>query len=601
MMSPLNARAGLVLASNKGWDGKPMREVALTLVEHGWPVFPCGLDKAPLVAAGFKARTKNVQQVEQWWALHPEALPAICPGDNGLAAIDVDSPGAWLRVESVHVSCLAGLVVESGGTSEPFSTADGQLRQPRHVYVQAESAPKIAGVVVRYLAGYVIAPGARRGVKVYRVTSSEAPAIWTGERDQQKPLPGVEPVANPSLLRRVETLIAAIPNPLENGREPYIAMAHMIHGAVGGLGRDVFLEWAGRWPGKVNRAEDERVWDSLPASQLGFEDLWILASKYTDTSAEQRAAAQGDFDILGPRQPDPEQPVQRAGYWIEELQTQPELLAVPTPCVPYLAWPGRKTLFAGREKSGKSTMTFAAIAHVTRGEPFLGTETIPQRVLWLTEEALGDVTRRGTEMEVAPTRKLYVVSIDQNPWRQLADAFKEIAPQVVVIDSLAWFAGLSESEENNSGAWLPVFKNFDKLTKAGAALILLHHSTKSSPVGGYRGSTALGAYVDAILEMVPPQNGTTYRNIGGKGRMGLGRPFNVRMTDEKRGKYKLVQGVEELKATALEDEIEAYRAQHADVTVGELAKALGKRKAAIIEALDRLVRRKGDFEPVEAM
>jgi hypothetical protein len=598
-MSNLDARAGLVLASNKGWDGAPMRTVALALVEHGWPVFPCGLDKAPLVAAGFKARTKNVQQIEQWWALHPEALPAICPGDNGLAAIDVDSPGAWVRAESVHVSCLAGLVVESGGTSEPFFTADGQLRQPRHVYVQAESAPKIAGVVVRYLAGYVIAPGARRGTKVYRVTSSEAPAVWTGERDQQKPLPDVEPMADPSRLRRVEELVAAIPNPLENGREPYIAMAHMIHGAVGVHGRDIFLEWAGRWPGKVNRAEDERVWDSLPASQLGFEDLWVLASKYTDTSAERRAAAMGDFEPLGPSQPEPDQPVQRVWFWQEELESQPELLAVPTPILPYLAWPGRKTLFAGNAKSGKTTLVHAAVAHMTRGEPFLGVETVPQRVLWVTEESLDDVTRRGKEMGVAKPGWFAVVTIGDKPWNDLALAFKEIAPQLVVIDTLAWFAGLGESQENDAGAWNPVFKNFDKLTRAGVGLLLLHHSKRSSERGAYRGSGALGALVNAILEMEPPRGSSTYRKIEAQSRMGLVKTYDVRCTDEKLGLYKLVQGVEEVKATKLENEIETYLAANPEASQDVMAKALKHSKSTIANGLLSIARRKGDFQTLE--
>src|SRR5689334_18389938 len=181
------AEQGLVDASLRGQNGHGMREVALTLVAAGWPVFPCGQDKAPLVPGGFKARTTNSQQVEQWWALHPDAMPAICPGDNGLAAIDVDSAQAWQRAEAAGISCYHGLIVESGGTSKPFlpSAYDGE-QTPRHIYVRAAVTPKIAGVVVRFLAGYVIAPGARRGTRVYRVIADIGPGDWNGETEAQQ-------------------------------------------------------------------------------------------------------------------------------------------------------------------------------------------------------------------------------------------------------------------------------------------------------------------------------------------------------------------------------------------------------------------------------
>ena len=579
------AEAGLIDASVIGSGDATMREVALCLVKAGWPVFPCGLDKAPLVPTGFKARTTNTQQIEQWWALHPEALPAICPGDHGLAALDVDSAKA---VAAAH-PYGGGLVVETGGTSQPFEY-DGVTLAPMHVYIRANAQPKLPGVVVRYLAGYVIAPGARRGDRVYKVVTTDELDTWKGDVDAQKPLPDVGPIAIPLMtqrLERVRELVAAIPNPLENDREKYVAMAHMIHGAVGAAGRDIFLTWAGRWPGRVNQAEDARVYDSLPPSQLGFEDLWVLASKYTDTSAEQKQAAQGDFDVLGPTSPEPEKPVSRAWFWLEELQQQPELLAEPTPLVPFLCWPGRKTLFAGREKAGKSTLAFAGISRATRGEDFLGKPTTPQRVLWLSEESLSDVTQRATAMGANP-RGLAILRIEQDPWGDLAKAFKEMAPHIVVIDSLLWFAGLGEDSENSAGAWLPVFRNFDKLTRAGVALLLLHHSQKSSDTGEYRGSTGIGANVDVIVRMKKPAEGSKRRSCTAVGRMNLAKSFDVLLVDEKTGDFKMTQGVEEVKEDAIEAQVTAYLALHPGTSMNAMKEALGKGKAAITDALARL-------------
>lgn len=611
------AEQGLVDASHLGELGQPMRDVALSLVHTGWPVFPCGQDKAPLVPGGFKARTKNIQQVEQWWALHPDAMPAICPGDNELAALDVDSAGAWLRTEQVGISALRGLIVESGGTSEPFQTADGVLRTPRHVYVRTGAAPAMQGVVVRFLAGYVIAPGARRlaSKRMYQVTSAEEPATWKGYVTVQRLLPDVaQPALATARIERVRELVAAIPNPLENGREPYLAMAHMIHGALGDLGRDIFLEWAGKWPGKVNRAEDERVWDTLPPSQLGFTDLWVLASRHgVDTSGEQKEAAQGDFDILGPTPaPEPEQPKQQLWFTGRQLLSQPELLAEPTPAVPFLAWPGRKTLFAGREKAGKSTLAFAAISAVTRGDDFLGKETTQQRVLWLTEESLGDVARRIKEMRTEQDH-IAVLQIMQTPWSDLAIAFREFAPQIVVIDSLSWFAGLGEEQENSAGSWIPIFRNFDKLTRAGVALLLLHHSAKYSETGEYRGSTGIGANVDVIVQMKKPAEGSALRSMIAKGRMNLAKAFDVRLLDPKTGDFKLTQGIEEMREQSLEEAIAAYLFTHPGSSVTSLMEAVQKRREAVVEAIARLKKLdrveqvgKGwslrpDFEPVEVV
>jgi hypothetical protein len=47
---------------------------ALSYARAGWPVFPCGSDKRPLVEGGFHAATTDVEQVARWWREHPNAL-----------------------------------------------------------------------------------------------------------------------------------------------------------------------------------------------------------------------------------------------------------------------------------------------------------------------------------------------------------------------------------------------------------------------------------------------------------------------------------------------------------------------------------------------
>jgi hypothetical protein len=59
-------------------------------------------------------------------------------------------------------------------------------------------------------------------------------------------------------------------------------------------------------------------------------------------------------------------------WTLAELLADPELLKPPPAIIPNVAFAGRLTLFAAREKAGKSTFIGAAAAAVSRGAPFLG-------------------------------------------------------------------------------------------------------------------------------------------------------------------------------------------------------------------------------------
>jgi hypothetical protein len=52
------------------------------------------------------------------------------------------------------------------------------------------------------------------------------------------------------------------------------------------------------------------------------------------------------------------------------------------------------TLFAGREKSGKSTFLCALMRHLLTGAPFLGRPCTPSRVLWCTEESSRSIAEK---------------------------------------------------------------------------------------------------------------------------------------------------------------------------------------------------------------
>lgn len=68
------------------------REAALAYARKGWPVFPCGLDKAPLTKNGFHDATTNAEIISAWWDKFPEANIGFSLGQVGLMVVDLD-PG----------------------------------------------------------------------------------------------------------------------------------------------------------------------------------------------------------------------------------------------------------------------------------------------------------------------------------------------------------------------------------------------------------------------------------------------------------------------------------------------------------------------------
>lgn len=70
--------------------------IALALAAERIPVFPCGPDKRPLVATGFKAASAHAGRIRTWWSRWPDALVAVPTGaPSGIVIIDGDViPGA---------------------------------------------------------------------------------------------------------------------------------------------------------------------------------------------------------------------------------------------------------------------------------------------------------------------------------------------------------------------------------------------------------------------------------------------------------------------------------------------------------------------------
>jgi hypothetical protein len=138
-------------------------------------------------------------------------------------------------------------------------------------------------------------------------------------------------------------------------------------------------------------------------------------------------------------------------------------------------------------------------------------------------------------------------------------------------------------DENDAVAWMPILLQFDEITRTGVALLILAHASKAEH-GGYRGSSAIGGFVDAILEMKNPSEGDTLRKYNGRGRLGFGKPFTVQMLKD--GRFTLFSG-----APADQRErkiVETMRAQPG-LTKRKLATAAGVAYNDMATYLDKLL------------
>ena len=136
------------------------RKVALRLAEAGLAVFPAGPDKKPLLSWR-KLSTSDPTVIERLWERWPDAMPALDLAKSNYVVLDGDRHDGPDGVEA-----LRGLLEqqrEFDGTAPMVLTPSGGI----HVYFDRNGHELTnargdlpAGIDVRAIGGFVIAPGA---------------------------------------------------------------------------------------------------------------------------------------------------------------------------------------------------------------------------------------------------------------------------------------------------------------------------------------------------------------------------------------------------------------------------------------------------------
>lgn len=205
-----------------------------------------------------------------------------------------------------------------------------------------------------------------------------------------------------------------------------------------------------------------------------------------------------------------------AGAWsLRDLAEQPDLTKPTEEIVAGLCAKGRVTLLVAPPKAGKSTFAGFFVAQASAGAD----GKPKRRVLWASfEEDLGAAFERlrgfGADLDQVGLRRDWPI---EQKTEELARMVADVKPDLLVIDTLASYAhGVMQDENNASQATACMKPLLDLAHAAGVSILILHHSTKST--GKYRGSSAIAATVDMIVEMTVAENDPAVRLLRPVGR-----------------------------------------------------------------------------------
>lgn len=105
---------------------KSLLQAALDYAAKGWPVFPVGRNKVPLIKDWPNKASTNPTRISHWWRRWPKANIAVLTGKaSGLVVIDVDTKALPEELKELEAS----------------TTAIAKTAKGRHYYFQAPDEP----------------------------------------------------------------------------------------------------------------------------------------------------------------------------------------------------------------------------------------------------------------------------------------------------------------------------------------------------------------------------------------------------------------------------------------------------------------------------
>lgn len=140
-------------------------DAALKYASIGWPVFPCGPNKKPMLRKedggnGFHDATTDTAQIVEWWRDYPSAQVGVACGAAGICVVDLDMGSgkdgiaAFSRLEADNGPHWCGLIActPRGGRHYVYLMPSEPVRNGTDI------VEKKSGIDVRADGGYIVVP-----------------------------------------------------------------------------------------------------------------------------------------------------------------------------------------------------------------------------------------------------------------------------------------------------------------------------------------------------------------------------------------------------------------------------------------------------------
>jgi AAA domain len=182
------------------------------------------------------------------------------------------------------------------------------------------------------------------------------------------------------------------------------------------------------------------------------------------------------------------------------------------PREPEWIWPGylapaNVTLLSGKPKAGKSRFAFdLATAIVSDSTSFLDKPVVGGAAVYVSEEGAATLAHKLPDSE-----RLRILTREnawpKPAWAELIEAAvteaRSVDAQLLIVDTLAYWAGMPAEREKDAGAALQVMEACVHAAREGIAVLVPTHTRKGGGEDGegIRGSSAFAGSADIILEL----------------------------------------------------------------------------------------------------
>jgi|SRR6056297_281141 len=512
-----------------------LKQAALDLADEGFYIFPCKPGTKEPAIEGYRTARWTADQIEQWWARHPDDNIALCPDVNELVVLDLDlyKPECdWDRdvPETMMVRSA------SGGQHHYFEAGDHAFPGKFNGY---------SGVDIKHK-GLVVLPPSRFANGAYEWGNDLPPAElpdWFPTRASVKVDPQAAALMSSGRGSDEGKLIELVHNS-ENqieDREAWLAIGHALHFEYVGTEHEAEARWA--W------LDWSRRWDVPEADEADLEaaalKVWESAQTPEEVIASGRRPARGGTIRHHLRPKPPEAPEPPAGPMAPYVPIDPTKIP-PRPWVlgDYLIR-RELTQVVAPGGSGKSSLVLGWALSLVLNKPLVKAE--PHRafnvMFWSGEDDRAEVDRRiaaalmrhEVDLSAAPgqlrvetmeDRALKVARTEdgravrnEEVIEALVSHLIESKTDVLIADPLVKMHNVNENQNTDMNLVAEAFVEIAR--RANVAMCVVHHVGKGSLSEGRdiadagRGASAVrdAARKVVVLRPVPAQEVNGQPNV----------------------------------------------------------------------------------------